>query len=225
MKKIRVFVNRSEHIPAAEIFLPASYEAITDACEQAGYHPDNVPFLGYQLVPAGFATKDPAPNGYNLWELNHLATLLDKMDDLEEFAFGGVVQLQERTDTLTIPALVNIAMNVEANSADGTNIGCYPAQNAYELGEFYVVNDLIPEIAGLDGDVHQWVLDHTDFKLVGKEICQQENGAFVDGAYVTANANLPQLYDGKFEIPPEKPYIFTVFHNYVPLAIHFPRLF
>ncbi len=163
------------------------------------------PFLGYQLVPAGFATKDPAPSGYNLWELNHLATLLDKMDDLEKFAFRGVVQLQERTDPLTIPALVNIAMNVEASSADGTNIGCYPAQNAYELGEFYVVNDLIPKIAGLDGDVHQWVLDHTDFKLVGKEICQQENGAFVDRAYVTANANLLQLYDGEFEIPSESP--------------------
>ncbi len=93
MKKIRVFVNRSEHIPAAEIFLPATHEAITDACEQAGYQPDNVPFLGYQLVPAGLETY--------LSDLERLRELEQSGNTELHIINKQIVELTEQSHALT----------------------------------------------------------------------------------------------------------------------------
>ncbi len=146
----------------------------------------------------------------NIFELNHFANQIKDFDVLDIFKLQGAMQKIMPTE-YDVATLINIGENIRRTE----NIEAYPATTEYELGEFYIENNLIPEITGITGDAKTWVTEHSDYELVGKEIKEISGGIFTGNAFVIVG-NLYQLYNGDFQIPAQKEYAFKLEVGYNP---------
>ena len=70
----------------------------------------------------------------------------------------------------------------------------------------------------LSDEQFQWVCDHLDLSKIGKEVREQEQGAFVSGGYIILNEEIKQLYDGNPVLPQPKDYIFKVELAQIPMG-------
>lgn len=193
--KLQANISRDNGSSTHSLVLPASYDVIEDALNDAGS--DETVYTTIDMLDDdGEQLHSVSLGQCNLFELNYLATQISDLEYIESFAFAGGSQLLGK-ENLDIANLINLGMNIKANGL----VECSPASNDQELGEYYLTSDLIPALDGMDSDQYQWLLDHADLDLIGKEIREREGGVFVGMAYVSLHGQLEQLYDNSFRMP------------------------
>ena len=74
------------------------------------------------------------PETPSLVELNFLASRLAEMEDWQETAFKGLVQMEKELPAMQ--KLINITYNMD-------DVQCVPVKNDAELGEFYLDNGFV----------------------------------------------------------------------------------
>ncbi len=141
----------------------------------------------------------------NIFELNYWASITQHFDYDKSSQFLGGYFIMSQKGAVDMPAAINLALNIQIN-----NLVCaQPAMDERDLAEFYLDNDLIPELVDVTDEAYQWVVDHTNLQELGEEICQKENGTFISGEYVTME-KLDDLYDGIMRMPQSEPYVFKL---------------
>lgn len=194
----------SGYSPTAIVKLPATWAELQDALDKLRITDDkgickvdvwdSQPECMEQMIP-----KDA-----NLFELNHLAERLAKLDDFEMCAFEGLMTMDAvRTDYATIP--VERLINMTYSLAD-----CQIAYEAHDdeaLGKFYAENDFIPELETLSEKVFPWL----DYEKIGQEMRIAEGGVFTSSGYVVHSGEMSSEYSRDKLRKPEKPdYVFKL---------------
>ena len=121
-KQIKVWLWRSEGDYGKELYLPATYEEIEEVLDKVGSTAETCLVAKWELSSDNGTWAPEILKNTNIYELNHLASLIENMDWMEQNKFHGAVVISEQADTLS--HLINIAMN--AKSLD--IMECFPAQ-------------------------------------------------------------------------------------------------
>ena len=134
----------------------------------------------------------PFLSGQNdIYELNALAQKLSELDERQETAVAGLLQITLRTKEriLDLPGLIDLAYST----------GCChvveEARNDSQLGRFCAENGLYPGLKGLPDNI----FDLLDFERIGREHRQAEGGVFAErgigcsGGYVEQHAKLLEV--------------------------------
>lgn len=207
MRILKAQVYNPENEAFADIELPASYEELEDALQMINCSSENCAadikyFLGDMNL---FENKEML--SCSLYEMNYFASLVDKMEDYEKVKFAGLVEA-EGSEYLNMKEIINLALNAPT-------LDCYhaPVTSDKDLGEFYIDNELLPQLADLDSltdEQYDWVCDRLDKEKIGKEMREQEHGVFTYAGYFVKNEEIKQLYNGDPVVPKPCDYIFRL---------------
>lgn len=207
MRELKAQVYNPQNEAYADIELPASYEELEDTLQMLNGSNENCTadiryFLGDVSILEN-KTVQPC----SLFEMNYFATLVDNMDDYRKQQFAGLAEA-ESSECPTMKELINLALNIPT-------LDCYhaPATSDKDLGEFYIDNELLPQLADLDSltdEQYEWVRDHLDEEKIGREMREQEKGVFTCAGYFVKNEEIKQLYDGNPIVPQPCDYIFRL---------------
>ena len=200
--KLNISIHNPKTYKTLDIDLPAEYSEIEDVLFRLNCD---------EIIVARGRTQDEYGrniNGINfencnIFELNHLATILEPLDFHDTGKFIGAYHILGE-DSMTVGKALNLVLNIK----DNENVEMYPAQDEKDLAEFYLENDLIPEVKELRDEQYQWILDHTDYTALGEEICKTQKGTFIGGGYVAITDELKDLYDSSFKMPLKEEYAF-----------------
>ncbi|MFI3226627.1 MAG: hypothetical protein R3Y09_04360 [Clostridia bacterium] len=207
--KLAVEISNPKTHQRLDVELPAPYNTLEDALQRLGCN-ETIAFRGGVLDDFGRRTISLNMPECNIFELNHLSEITQSFEDENVHKFIGGCFLMNNHE-LSIDKAINLAMNIKENNI----VDYQPAREARDLAEFYLENDLIPELADVSDDAYQWIVDHTNLEELGEEICQKENGTFISDAYVTMG-ELEPLYDGSFRMPVPEKYIFKLEVGFSP---------
>ncbi len=202
--KLDITLSNPKTKQRIDIDLPARYSAIEDVLFRLDCD-ETISASGRILDEYGRGAVNFYFETCNIFELNHLATLTQKFDDDRSSQFIGGYFLMSQKGSVDAPGAINLAMNIQSNNL----VFSQPAMDERDLAEFYLDNDLIPELADVSDDIYQWIVDHTNLQELGEEILQKENGTFISGDYVTME-ELETLYDGNSPMPFPEPYVFKL---------------
>lgn len=207
MRVLKAQVYNSQNEAFADIELPASYEELEDTLQMLNGSNENCTadiryFLGEVKL-----LENKTVQSCSLFEMNYFATLVDNMDDYQKLQFAGLAEA-ESSGTPTMKELINLALNIPT-------LDCYyaPATSDKDLGEFYIDNELLPQLADLESltdEQYEWVRDHLDEEKIGREMREQEKGVFTCAGYFVKNEEIKQLYDGNPIVPKPCDYIFRL---------------
>lgn len=207
MRVLKAQVYNPQNEAFADIELPASYEELEDTLQILNGSNENCTadiryFLG-EVNLLENKTVQPC----SLLEMNYFATLVDNMDDYRKQQFAGLAEA-ESSECPTMKELINLALNIPT-------LDCYhaPATSDKDLGEFYIDNELLPQLVDLDGitdEQYEWVRDHLDEEKIGREMREQEKGVFTCAGYFVKNEEIKQMYDGNPIVPQPCDYIFRL---------------
>lgn len=178
-KKILQLYLAKNDVPNSEacatLDLPASPWELQDALDRVRLRPGEELYLQvdkfYELYHVGLQIAD---EDYSLLEWNTLAEALASLDEYQELAFCGLLQIeikrrvQDNSGVITIQDLCDMAASVEC---------CHVVPNVItdeQLGRFYVENDFLPELTDIPDSVFEWL----DFAKIGKQMRQDEGGVF-----------------------------------------------
>lgn len=125
----------------------------------------------------------------NLDELNHLAKLLEELDESELVTFEATLDAGEHTSS--VADMINLVRNLDCYDL-------YPGISDDEmLGRTYV-EDL--ELL----DVPENLRNYFDFEAYGRDVRINEDGHFAPGGYLLNNgSDFVELYHGTKDIPDE----------------------
>ena len=178
-KKILQLYLAKNDVPNSEacatLDLPASPWELQDALDRVRLQPGEELYLQvdkfYELYHTGLQIAD---QDYSLLEWNTLATALASLDEYQELAFCGLLQIEikrkikENDGTFTLQDLCNLAASEEC---------CHVIPNVItdeQLGRFYAENDFLPELTELPDSVFELL----DFAKIGQQMRHGENGVF-----------------------------------------------
>ena len=139
-KPLVLWISHEKKQSARMISLPTSYEEIADTLDLNGITVENCYIDSCEFESKRLCLTDIPLENSNIYEVNHLATLLCDMDLHERNRFIGGFKISDQQ--LTTAHLINIAMNVKTLE----NIECYPAANDRELGEFHLDCESLPQL-------------------------------------------------------------------------------
>lgn len=125
----------------------------------------------------------------NLDELNHLAKLLEELNEGELATFEAALDAGEHTSSVT--DMINLVRNLDCYDL-------YPGISDDEtLGRTYVENlELL--------DVPEKLRNYFDFEAYGRDVRINEDGHFAPGGYLLNNgSDFVELYHGIKDIPDE----------------------
>ena len=122
-------------------------------------------------------------------ELNHLAALLDDMDEWEIEKFTAAVELGDRAGS--VKDLINLTQNLD----------CYEyfpgVSNEKELGCF-LIDELEWE------SIPENIEPYFDYEAYGRDMAINEGGDFYNSGYVSRNdVNFIEHYSGRDDLPEE----------------------
>lgn len=207
MRVLKAQAYNPENEALADIELPASYEELKDALQMINCSSENCAadikyFLGDMNL---FENKEML--SCSLYEMNYFASLVNKMEDYEKVKFAGLVEA-EGSECPNMKKIINLALNAPT-------LDCYhaPAISDKDLGEFYIDNELLPQLADLDSltdEQYDWICDHLDKEKIGKEMREQEKGVFTYAGYFVKNEEIKQIYNGEPVVPKPCDYIFRL---------------
>ncbi len=129
----------------------------------------------------------------SIFEFNSLTEQLSKLDDYQETALEGLLQMQvknhiqENSGIITVPELMMLAANVNR---------CHVLADIHtdeDLGKFYVENGFREDLDALPDSVY----DFLDFSKIGKQMRENEVGTFTPHGYVVRTEELQPLPDYK----------------------------
>lgn len=191
----------------ANMELPASYEQLQDTLhlvngDNQHCGADIQDFFG-DINPFESKTLETS----SLYQLNYFATIYQNFQEYEKMQFAGLVE-SSTDEFLEMKTIINLALNVP-------ELDCFyvPYSSDKEIGEFYVDNQLLPQLADLDrltDEQYEWVCNHLDLEKVGKEMRKQEKGIFTYTGYFVKNEEPKDLYEGTPILPQPKDYVFRL---------------
>ena len=174
-----------------ELTFPVSQYEMMDAFEQIHTKsPGDV----YWQVDEFYCFDYLAPHldeSMSIFEFNSLTEQLSKLDEHQETALEGLLQMQvknhmqENSGIITVPELMMLAHNVDH---------CHVLADVHtdtELGKFCADNDFLPELTALPDSVYALL----DYAKIGKQMRESEAGAFTPHGYVVRTEELQPLPD------------------------------
>ena len=174
-----------------ELTFPVSQYEMMDAFEQIHTKsPGDV----YWQVDEFYRFDYLAPHldeSMSIFEFNSLTEQLSKLDERQETALEGLLQMQadkhmqENSGIITVPELMMLASNVDH---------CHVLADIHTdeaLGKFYADNDFLPELNDLPDSVY----DLLDYAKIGKQMRKSEAGVFTPHGYVVRTEELQPLPD------------------------------
>lgn len=195
-------ISDSKEHRYASLALPATDYEMLDVLDKFGVQ-DETPLRWQVEAHQRFGCLVPFLDGSgSLNDLNHLARELAQMDQDIGIAFEGLLRVEnEKKEPFGLPTLIDLAHNANRGV-------CYvqPVRSDQELGEFYVDNDLLPELAALPDDIIKLL----DYGKIGREQREGECGVYVPqrwdspGGYVTQHTEMESIYDS-LPHAPQKP--------------------
>lgn len=175
----------------AELELPADRYAMEDALQRARVSENG----GYTAVPregwSRFLNRALFDSGEKtLEELNLLAGLVSRMDEVSLGAYEGMVKLRQEEDIthpVSIRELINAAYNV--NSFE-----FHPGVlNDYDLGTICLQGEMLDLVSSLPDEVYELL----DEEKVGAALRRGEQGTFTPSGYVyRSSKEWREVYDG-----------------------------
>ena len=178
-----------------ELTFPVSQYEMMDAFEQIHTKsPGDV----YWQVDEFYCFDYLAPHldeSMSIFEFNSLTEQLSKLDERQETALEGLLQMQvknhmqENSGIITVPELMMLAANVNR---------CHVLADIHtdeDLGKFYVENGFREDLDALPDSVY----DFLDFSKIGKQMRENEVGTFTPHGYVVRTEELQPLPDYKLQ--------------------------
>ena len=174
-----------------ELTFPVSQYEMMDAFEQIRQTP---PGDVYWQVDEFYCFDYLAPHldeSMSIFEFNSLTEQLSKLDERQETALEGLLQMQvkmhmqENSGTLTVSELMMLAHNVDH---------CHVLADVHsneDLGKFYVENGFRDDLDALPDSVY----DLLDYAKIGKQMREDEAGVFTPHGYVVRTEELQPLPD------------------------------
>ena len=172
-----------------ELTFPVSQYEMMDAFEQIHTKsPGDV----YWQVDEFYCFDYLAPHldeSMSIFEFNSLAAQLSKLDERQETALQGLLQMQvnkhmqENGGPITVQELMMLAHNVDH---------CHVLADVHtdtELGKFCADNDFLPELTALPDSVYALL----DYAKIGKQMREDESGVFTPHGYVVRTEELQPL--------------------------------
>ena len=174
-----------------ELTFPVSQYEMMDAFEQIHTKsPGDV----YWQVDEFYCFDYLAPHldeSMSIFEFNSLTEQLSKLDERQETALEGLLQMQvnkhmqENSGPITAQELMMLASNVDR---------CQVLADVHtdtELGKFCADNDFLPELTALPDSVYALL----DYAKIGKQMRESEAGTFTPHGYVVRTEELEPLPD------------------------------
>ena len=172
-----------------ELTFPVSQYEMMDAFEQI-----HTKSLGdvYWQVDEFYCVDYLAPHldeSMSIFEFNSLTEQLSKLDERQETALEGLLQMQvknhmqENSGIITVPELMMLAANVNR---------CHVLADIHtdeDLGKFYVKNGFREDLDALPDSVY----DLLDYAKIGKQMREDESGVFTPHGYVVRTEELEPL--------------------------------
>ena len=172
-----------------ELTFPASQYELLDAFEQIRTAaPGDVYWQADEFYRFDYLTPYLDEN-MSIFEFNALTEQLSKLDDRQEAALEGLLQMQmnkhaqENSGIFTAQELMTLAYNADR---------CHVLADVHtneELGKFYADNDFLPELSSLPDSVY----DLLDYAKIGKQMREDEGGVFTEHGYVVPEGELLPL--------------------------------
>lgn len=172
-----------------ELTFPVSQYEMMDAFEQIHTKsPGDV----YWQVDEFYCFDYLAPHldeSMSIFEFNSLTEQLSKLDERQETALEGLLQMQvnkhmqENGGPITVQELMMLAHNVDH---------CHVLADVHtdtELGKFCADNDFLPELTDLPDSVYALL----DYAKIGKQMREDEVGTFTPHGYVVRTEELEPL--------------------------------
>ena len=172
-----------------ELTFPVSQYEMMDAFEQIHTKsPGDV----YWQVDEFYCFDYLAPHldeSMSIFEFNSLTEQLSKLDERQETALEGLLQMQvnkhmqENSGPITAQELMMLAHNVDH---------CHVLADVHtdtELGKFCADNDFLPELTALPDSVYALL----DYAKIGKQMREDESGVFTPHGYVVRTEELQPL--------------------------------
>ena len=174
-----------------ELTFPVSQYEMMDAFEQIHTKsPGDV----YWQVDEFYCFDYLAPHldeNMSIFEFSSLTEQLSKLDDYQETAMEGLLQMQvknhmqENSGIITVPELMMLASNVDR---------CHVLADIHTdeaLGKFYVENGFRDDLDALPDSVYALL----DYAKIGKQMREDEAGVFTPHGYVVRTEELEPLPD------------------------------
>ena len=174
-----------------ELSLPVSQYEMMDAFEQIHTKsPGDV----YWQVDEFYCFDYLAPHldeNMSIFEFNSLTEQLSKLDERQETALEGLLQMQvdkhvqENSGIITVPELMMLAANVNR---------CHVLADIHtdeDLGKFYVKNGFREDLGALPDSAYALL----DYAKIGKQMREDEAGTFTPHGYVVRTEELQPLPD------------------------------
>ena len=133
----------------------------------------------------------------SLMELNDLAGRLARLDEVQQIAFEGLLQMN--ASDLTIQNL-----RILASSTDCCHV--IAAADDAQLGRFHAENDFIPEVE----DIPDKAFELLDFAKIGRMMRLSEHGVFTQGGYVVQHSDSTQTIPTLAPLPQKPDYLFRL---------------
>ena len=172
-----------------ELTFPVSQYEMMDAFEQIHTKsPGDV----YWQVDEFYCFDYLAPHldeSMSIFEFNSLTEQLSKLDERQETALEGLLQMQadkhmqENSGIITVPELMMLAANVNR---------CHVLADIHtdeDLGKFYVENGFREDLDALPDSVYALL----DYAKIGKQMRKSEAGVFTPHGYVVRTEELEPL--------------------------------
>ncbi len=183
--------NTSDDERGVELTFPVSQYEMMDAFEQIY---TKAPGDVYWQVDEFYCFYYLAPHldeSMSIFEFNALTEQLSKLDERQEMAMQGLLQMQvnkhiqEHSGIITVPELMMLAHNVDY---------CHVLADVHsneDLGKFYVENGFRDDLDALPDSVY----DLLDYAKIGKQMRESEAGVFTPHGYVVRTEDLQPLPD------------------------------
>ena len=183
-----------------ELTFPVSQYEMMDAFEQIHTKsPGDV----YWQVDEFYCFDYIAPHldeSMSIFEFNSLTEQLSKLDERQETALEGLLQMQvknhmqENSGIITVPELMMLASNVDRCQV------LADVNTDEALGKFYVENGFREDLDALPDSAYALL----DYAKIGKQMRESEAGVFTPHGYVVRTEEVqeeldaPEWYDAQF---------------------------
>ena len=172
-----------------ELTFPVSQYEMMDAFEQIHTKsPGDVYWQGDEFYCFDYLAPH-LDESMSIFEFNSLTAQLSKLDERQETALQGLLQMQvnkhmqENGGPITVQELMMLAHNVDH---------CHVLADVHtdtELGKFCADNDFLPELTALPDSVYALL----DYAKIGKQMREDESGVFTPHGYVVRTEELQPL--------------------------------
>ena len=183
--------STSDDERGVELTFPVSQYEMMDAFEQIY---TKMPGDVYWQVDEFYCFAYLAPHldeSMSIFEFNSLTEQLSKLDERQEPAMQGLLQMQvnkhmqENSGIITVPELMMLASNVNRCEVIAN------VRTDEALGKFYLENGFLEDLDDLPDSVYNLL----DYAKVGKQIRESEAGVFTPHGYVVRTEELEPLPD------------------------------